>query len=96
MKYKLRERKREKRKDPRSNAKPKKKIKLTKLKRTQKVRSGGLEKTGYDPKSVEDFEGNCRIVCKSMVLESQNLNVKIMYICGKSYLKLFIYSTFTY
>ena len=54
---KLRERKREDRKAPRSNAKPKEKIKLTKLKRTQKVRSGGLKKTGYDPKSVEQFEG---------------------------------------
>ena len=35
VKYKLRERKREERKAPRSNAKPKQKIKLTKLKRTQ-------------------------------------------------------------
>ena len=40
-----------------SNAKPKQKIKLKKLKRTQKVRSGGLKKTGYDPKSVEQFGG---------------------------------------
>ena len=38
-----------------SNAKPKQKIKLKKLKRTQKVRSGGLKKTGYDPKSVDQF-----------------------------------------
>ena len=55
--YKLRERKREDRKAPRSNAKPKQKIKLKKLKRTQKVRSGGLKKTGYYPKSVEQFGG---------------------------------------
>ena len=54
---KLRERKREDRKAPMSNAKPKQKIKLKKLKRTQKVRSGGLKKTGYDPKSVEQFGG---------------------------------------
>ena len=54
---KLRERKREDRKTPMSNAKPKQKIKLKKLKRTQKVRSGGLKKTGYDPKSVEQFGG---------------------------------------
>ena len=57
MKYKLRERKREERKAPRSNAKPKQKIQMTKLKRIQKARSGGLEKTGYDPKSVEEFGG---------------------------------------
>ena len=55
--FKLRERKREDRKAPRSNAKPKEKIELTKLKRMQKVRSGGLKKTGYDPKSVEQFGG---------------------------------------
>ena len=55
MTYKLRERKREDREAPRSNAKPKEMIKLTKLKRTQKVRSGGLKKTSYDPKSVEQF-----------------------------------------
>ena len=57
MTYKLRERKLEDRKAPRSNTKPKEKIKSTKLKRTQKVRSGGLKKTGYDPKSVEQFGG---------------------------------------
>ena len=52
---KLRERKREDRKTAMSNAKPKQKIKLKWLKRTQKVRSGGLKKTDYDPKSVEHF-----------------------------------------
>ena len=57
VKYKLRERKREERNASRSNAKPKQKIQMKKLKRTQKVRSGGLEKTGYDPKSVEEFGG---------------------------------------
>ena len=96
MTYKLRERKREDRKAPRSNAKPKEKIKLTKLKRTQKVRSGGLKKTGYDPKIVEQFWGDCRIVCKIMFLESQNLNLKIMYICGKCFMEIFIYSSFSY
>ena len=55
MKYKLRERKREERKAPRSNAKPKQKIKLTKLKRTQKI--CGREKTGFDPKRGEEFGG---------------------------------------
>ena len=45
----------EERKVPRSNTKPKQKIKLTKLKRTQKVR--GLEKIGFDPKRGEEFEG---------------------------------------
>jgi len=55
--YKLTERKREGRKAPMSNAKPKQKIKLKKLKRTQRVRSGGLKKTGYDLKSVEHFGG---------------------------------------
>ena len=57
VKYKLRERTREDRKVPRSNAKPKQKIKLTKLKRTQKVRDGGLKKIGYDPKVVEESGG---------------------------------------
>ena len=53
MKYNLRDRKREKRKVPKTNTKPKQKIKLTKLKRTQKIR--GLEKTGYDTKIGEEF-----------------------------------------
>ena len=55
MKYNLRDRKREKRKVPKTNTKPKQKIKLTKLKRTQKIR--GLEKTGFDPKRGEEFGG---------------------------------------
>ena len=55
--YKLREQKQEDRKASKSNAKPKQKIKLKKLKRTQKVRSDGLKKTVYYPKSVEHFGG---------------------------------------
>ena len=51
------ERTREDRKAPRSNAKPKHKIKMTQLNRTQKVRDGGLKKIGYDPKVVEGFDG---------------------------------------
>ena len=35
----------------------KKKIKLTKLEQTHKVRGRGLDKTGYDPKSVDKFGG---------------------------------------
>ena len=54
---KLRERKREDQKAPMSNVKPKQKIKLNKLNRTHKVRSGGLKKTGYDSKSVEQLGG---------------------------------------
>ena len=53
MKYNLRDRKREKRKVPKTNTKPKQKIKLTKLKRTQKV--CGLEKTAFDTKRSEEF-----------------------------------------
>ena len=59
---KLRERKREDQKAPMSNAKPKQKIKLKKLKRTQKLCSDGLKRTGYDSKSVEQFGGI--VVCK--------------------------------
>ena len=40
--------------------------------------------------------GDCRIVCRIKFLESQNFNVKIMYICGKCFIEIFIYSTFTY
>eukprot|EP00493_Phyllostaurus_siculus_P014523 UN14748 len=32
-------------------------IKLTRLKRTQRVCVGGAKKIGYDPKSVEEFGG---------------------------------------
>ena len=53
VKYTLRDRKWEERKVPRSNTKPKQKIKLTKLKLTQKVQ--GLEKTGVDPKRGKEF-----------------------------------------
>ena len=57
QKQKINKQTRGDRKAPRSNAKPKQKIKLTKLKRTQKVRDGGLKKIGYDPKVVEGFDG---------------------------------------
>ena len=57
QKQKINKRTREDRKAPRSNAKPKHKIKMTQLNRTQKVRDGGLKKIGYDPKVVEGFDG---------------------------------------
>ena len=57
VKFKLRERERKERNAPRLDPKPKQKIKLTKLRRTHKVRSRGLDKTGYDPKSVDKFGG---------------------------------------
>ena len=54
MKYKITERDRENRAAPRF--KPQKK-KLTKLNRAHKKRRAGLERVGYDPKSVEIFGG---------------------------------------
>ena len=38
-------------------SKPKHKIKMTKMNRTQKVHDGGLKKIGYDPEVVEGFGG---------------------------------------
>ena len=52
VKYELRERTRQDRMAPRSNANPEEKTMLTKLKWTQKVLNGGL-----DTKSVELFGG---------------------------------------
>ena len=85
---KLRERKREDQKAPMSNAKPKQKIKLKKLKRTQKVPNGGLKNTGY----------NCRIVCNpdKVFGISKFQRKNHVYICGKCFIEIFIYSTFTY
>ena len=57
VKFKLRERERKEQNAPRSDPKPKQKIKLTKLRRTHKVRSQRLYRTGYDPKSVDKFGG---------------------------------------
>ena len=39
------------------NHKKKKKVSLKKLERTQRIRSEGLERVAYDPKSVEKFGG---------------------------------------
>ena len=55
VKLKFRERERKDRNAPRSNPKQKQKIKLTKLQWTHKVRGQGLDKTGYDPKYVDEF-----------------------------------------
>ena len=79
MKYELRERTRQDRMAPRSNANPEEKTMLTKLKRTQKVLSGGLTVTVRSPfmiQKVLNCLGDSRILCEFMILESQNLKVK--------------------
>ena len=55
--YKIREKERKTRDAPRSKPEKKKKVSLKKLERTQRVRSEGLERVAYDPKSVEKFGG---------------------------------------
>ena len=56
VEYKIREK--EKTRDaPRSKPQKKKKVSLKKLERTQRIRSEGLERIAYDPKSVEKFRG---------------------------------------
>ena len=55
--YKIREKKRNTRDAPRSKPEKKKKVSLKKLERTQRIRSEGLERVAYDPKSVEKFGG---------------------------------------
>ena len=76
----MRERTREDRKAPRSKAKPKQKIKLTKLKRTQKVRDG-LKKIGYNSKVVEVFGGIVECINNQKLGISQ-ICLQIMYILG--------------
>ncbi len=57
VKYRIRERDRKSRDAPRSAPKPKNKPSLKKLERIHGIRSKGLDRTGYDPKSVEKFGG---------------------------------------
>ena len=57
MKNKITERKRKSRAAPRSRPEKKKKPKLKNLERTHENRGAGLERVGYDPKSVEKFGG---------------------------------------
>ena len=77
--YKIREKERNTRDAPRSKPEKKKKVSLKKLERTQRIRSEGLERVAYDPKSVEKFGGYCRVDWDYL-----KLSTKIMYICGKS------------
>ena len=55
--YKIHEKERNTRDAPRSKPEKKKKVSLKKLERTQRIRSEGLERVAYDPKSVEKFGG---------------------------------------
>ena len=55
--YKIREKERNTRDAPRSKPEKKKKVSLKKLERTQRIRSEGLERVAYNPKSVEKFRG---------------------------------------
>ena len=55
VKYKICKNERNTRDAPRSKPEKKKKVSLKKLERTQRVRSEGLERAAYDPKSVEKF-----------------------------------------
>ena len=57
VEYKIREKERKTRDAPRSKPQKKKKVSLKKLERTQRIRSEGLERVVYDPKSVEKFGG---------------------------------------
>ena len=57
VKYTVREKERKTRDAPRSKPQKKKKVSLKKLERTQRIRSEGLERVAYDPKSVEKFGG---------------------------------------
>ena len=57
VEYKIREKERKTRDAPRSKPQKKKKVSLKKLERTQRIRSEGLERIAYDPKSVEKFRG---------------------------------------
>ena len=57
VEYKIREKERKTRDAPRSKPQKKKKVSLKKLERTQRIRSEGLERVAYDPKSVEKFGG---------------------------------------
>ena len=77
VKYELRERTRQDRMAPRSNANPEEKTMLTKLKRTQKVLSGGLTvRSPFMIQKVLNCLGDSRILCEFMILESQNVKVK--------------------
>ena len=57
VEYKIREKERKTRDAPRSKPQKKKKVSLKKLERTQRIRSEGLKRIAYDPKSVEKFRG---------------------------------------
>ena len=57
VEYKIREKERKTRDAPRSKPQKKKKASWKKLERTQRIRSEGLERVVYDPKSVEKFGG---------------------------------------
>ena len=57
VEYKILEKERKTRDAPRSKPQKKKKVSLKKLERTQRIRSEGLERVAYDPKSVEKFGG---------------------------------------
>ena len=57
VEYKIREKERKTRDAPRSKPQKKKKVSLKKLERTQRIRSEGLERTAYEPESVEKFGG---------------------------------------
>ena len=77
MKYELKERTRQDRMTTRSNVNPGEKTMLTKLKRTQKVLSGGLTvRSPFMIQKVLNCLGDSRILCEFMILESQNLKVK--------------------
>ena len=67
----------------RSIANQKQNIKLTRLKRTQRDCGGGVQKIGYDPKSVEEFGVIVGLVYQSMYFESHKYDPKTMYIWVK-------------
>ena len=60
--YKIREKERNTRDAPRSKAEKKKKVSLKKLERTQKIRSEGLARVAYDPKSVENLSAIVELI----------------------------------
>ena len=74
VKYTVREKERKTRDAPRSKPQKKKKVSLKKLERTQRIRSEGLERVAYDPKSVEKFGGIVELMGITIFFEIINKN----------------------